>query len=114
MYNLAWGYYVIATVHQDHHDPDPGGHPGPRFRTCFPGSWHGGTDDAEAKLERAAVAFSSLNTPIRFVGQSHSFNLHNRDERGRRGRRLYASDGLATRICARFSDESVTPCDGEF
>lgn len=108
MYNLTLGYYVVATVHQDHRDPDPGG----RVR-CLPNPWHGGTDVAEEKLARAAEDYIDPLLPLRFDAEANWFNLRNYDERGRRGRRVYDSDGWATRICARL-DDGWTPCQGEF
>lgn len=112
MYNLEWGYYVIATIHQDHHDPDPGPGNDPLIWRptihCFPGPWHGGTDKAEAKLADAAELYNGPSG-FRFDALSHWRYLHNYDERGRRGRRVYDSDGWATRICGRFGD-GHTPC----
>jgi len=111
VYNLAWGYYVIVTIHQDHHDPDPGPGSDPLIWRptvpCFRNPWHGGTDKAEAKLTIAAVFFNQFG--FHFDALPHWRYLYNYDERGRRGRRVYDSDGWATRICARIGS-GWTPC----
>jgi len=105
------GYYVIVTIHQDHHDPDPGPGSDPLIWRptvpCFRNPWHGGTDKAEAKLTIAAVFFNQFG--FHFDALPHWRYLYNYDERGRRGRRVYDSDGWATRICARIGS-GWTPC----
>ncbi len=46
IYNLSWGYYVIASSHQDHHD---------NWKKICKGDWYGGSEDAEHKVATTAA-----------------------------------------------------------
>lgn len=109
MYNLAWGYYVIATSHQDHHD---------NWKEQCNGDWYGGSEDAEHKVAQAAPGHTALvlqSTPFATVlvkvddpwrvedantaeRKEDTLNLYNRDKRGWIWNRLYDSDGYASMI----------------
>jgi hypothetical protein len=106
MYNLSWGYYVIASSHQDHHDNWK--------KQCY-GDWYGGSEDAEHKVAAAApghtvIFFSSAGPAIvpdpwvvedatTGAHQDDTLNLYNKIAKPHWiGNRFYQNDGMATMI----------------
>lgn len=105
LYNVAFGFYVIATTHLDYNE------------TCDD-EWHGLSDSAAAKLaaqvpqhtRRVFVTDPVLEGCQEIEDPWHvedartrerrqnTLNLFNRDNRGRIGKLVYKNDGFATMI----------------
>jgi hypothetical protein len=112
MYNPAWGYYVVATTHQDHNE---------NLVKCG-GYWSGNAEATEQRIADTAPSHTHeiLQTrvgargPVYFCTYSSdpwvvqdantgalrrdTLNLHNYDQRGRIGEHVFHNDGLATMI----------------
>jgi hypothetical protein len=84
MYNMTFGYYVVGTSHQDHHDS--GGAP------C-PGDWYGGSERAEHEVANAVRDAH----PDWHVAED-SLLMRNWDNRGWIKNHLYDNNGKATVI----------------
>jgi hypothetical protein len=119
IYNLSWGYYVIASSHQDHHD---------NWKKICKGDWYGGSEDAEHKVAGAApdhkiIFFSSFGPVVQpdpWVVQDAATNQRAEDTLPLFNRvakphweknRFYQNNGMATmiRVDHRLCDASFPP-----
>jgi hypothetical protein len=64
MYNTAWGYWIVASTHQDHHE-------------CGTGTWSGNNETAEVNLYNYWV--NSLHRPA-YYDEQNFFNYQYNNE----------------------------------
>jgi hypothetical protein len=101
MFNIAWGFYVVATAHIDHNE-DRGGFPlGLSQLVCWNTSF-GDTDRAMETIEQDIsdyIATHLLHDAVR----PNRFELFN-GAADRQGNRILQNDGLATEVCVADSE----------
>lgn len=96
MFNLEWGFYVLATAHQDIAECTGLLKYVPNLSWVSFLKLHGDTESTAAE-----IAHDAADVGWEVIENVLELDLKNRDLRGRVGNRWYVNDGLATSICIR-------------